>query len=69
MAFAISLWDLGLWLAVSSFLMLITSEISSPYYGRINLHIDLKRMRKIAIALGIAFLFVVSLKVISIIPV
>jgi hypothetical protein len=67
MSFALSLWDLGLWLAASSFLLLITSEVASPYYGRTNMLINLKRMRKIAFALGIAFLFVISLKIMAMI--
>ena len=67
MSFVLSLWDLGLWLAVSSILMLITSEVISPHYGRINMLLQFKRMRRVAIALGIAFLFISSLNIVSII--
>ncbi|MEM2759469.1 MAG: hypothetical protein QXU32_02635 [Nitrososphaerales archaeon] len=67
MAFVFSLWDLGLLFAVSSVTMLVASEIVSPYYGRINLLIEVKKMRKIAILLGLAFLLIASLRIASII--
>ena len=67
MAFMLSLWDLGLWLAASSIIMLVTSEVLSPHYGRINLLMEVKKMRKVAIGLGIAFLVVIAPKILTII--
>ena len=45
MAFVFSLWDMGLWLAASSIIMLVTAELLSPYFGRININIDIKRLK------------------------
>ncbi len=67
MVFMTSLWDIGIWLAVSSIIMLVTSEVVSPHYGRINMLIDFNRMRKVAVTLGIAFLLVASLNILSIV--
>lgn len=62
-----SLWDIGLWLGVSSAIMLIISEVLSPCYGRINLRIEFKKLRRMAIALALAFLFVISLNILSLV--
>ena len=43
MAFVFSLWDMGLLLAASSIIMLVTAELLSPYFGRINIIIDIKK--------------------------
>jgi len=67
MIFAASLWDIGIWLAASSIIMLVTSEVVSPRYGRINMLINFGRMRKIAIMLGVAFLLVASVNILSIV--
>jgi len=65
MTFMISLWDIGLWLAVSSFLMIVTSELISPHYGRINTVIEFKRIRRLALSVGIAYLCVASINIVS----
>jgi hypothetical protein len=59
----ISLWDLGVWLAVLSIIMLVTSEVLSPRYGKINMFIEFRKMRRAAIVLGISFLLVTSLNI------
>jgi hypothetical protein len=55
--------EVGLWLAVMAIITLITSEllITSPQSK--NFIIDKKRLRYTAIALGIAFMFTVILRV------
>ena len=65
MSFDISLWDLGIWFAFSSIIMLLVSEVVSPYYGRTNVLLEIKKMRKIAIGFGIAFIIIASLKAAS----
>jgi hypothetical protein len=67
MVFIASLWDIGVWLAASSIIMLVTSEVVSPRYGRINMLMNFSRMRKIAVMLSIAFLLVASLNILSIV--
>jgi Ca2+/Na+ antiporter len=60
MAFVFSLWDMGLWLAASSIIMLVTAELLSPYFGRINMNIDIKRLKRAAIVCGMAFLAIAA---------
>ena len=67
MIFAASLWEIGIWLAASSIIIMVTSEVVSPSYGRINMLMNFNRMRKIAVMLGIAFLLVASLNIFSIV--
>jgi len=64
--FAFSLWALGQWAGVSSIVMLMASEVAMPYYGRVNLLIDQKKLRIASIALGILFLLIAIMKIASI---
>jgi hypothetical protein len=66
-AFDVSIWDIGLWLAVSSIILLITSELLAPYYGRNRVAIDVKRLRAVAIASGIAFLIIAAIRIFTIV--
>jgi hypothetical protein len=65
MVFAFSIWDLSLWVAGSSILMLIASEFISPYYGRMNTIIDQKKLRWFAVGFGITFFVFTIAKAIS----
>jgi len=65
MTFTLTLWDLGLWLGLSSVLVLITSEIASWRYGRLDIFIEFHRLRKVTMVLGAAFLVVTLLNIIS----
>ncbi|MFQ5940560.1 MAG: hypothetical protein ACE5KA_02530 [Nitrososphaerales archaeon] len=67
MVFVISISELGLWVAVSAIVMLMVSEVASPYYGRMNFLLELKKLRMVAIAFGIAFIFIASTEIASII--
>jgi len=60
-------WDISLWLAVTSIILLATAELISPYYGRTNLLIDKKRLKQTALLLGILFLTTVAIRIYSII--
>jgi len=51
---------MGLWLAASSIIMLVTAELLSPYFGRINIIIDIKRLQRAAIVCGMAFLAIAA---------
>ncbi|MEM4232191.1 MAG: hypothetical protein QXM77_06640 [Candidatus Nitrosocaldus sp.] len=66
-AFAFNLWDIGLWLAVSSIILLITSELLAPYYGRMKMLIDVKRLRIVAIGSGLTFLVIAAIRISTII--
>ena len=64
MNFPMSMSDISLWLAVMAIILLITSEILSSatqYYG--NVVIDKKRLRLVAIALGLGFMATVVMRV------
>ena len=64
MIFPLSMSDLSLWLAVTAIILLVTSELlfsSTGYIGSIV--IDKKRIRLIALGLGLAFLATVIMRV------
>jgi len=64
MNFPMSIADISLWLAVTAIILLITSEILSSatkYSG--DVVIDKKRLRLVAIALGLGFMATVVIRV------
>ena len=60
----LSVSDVGLWLAVTAIILLITSELllSSPKFS-MRLNIDKKQLRIIALGCGIGFLITVVMRV------
>ena len=66
MNFPLPFWDISLLLAVIAIILLVTSEMLSSSYGRINIRIDKKRLNKIAIAVSIVFLATLVLRIIDI---
>lgn len=63
MSFPLSIFDISLWLAVMAIILLITSELlSSAEYLR-NIVIDKKRLRLVALALGVGFIVTVIIRV------
>ncbi len=67
MQFPLTFWDISLWLVVTTIILLVTAELISPYYGRTNLVIDKKRLRRAAFAVGILFLATVIIRIYQII--
>jgi hypothetical protein len=67
MNFPLSFWDLSLWLAVTAIILLITSELLSPYYGKTSLLINRKRLRNVATITAILFLITVAIRIYTII--
>jgi len=67
MQFPLTFNDVSLWLAVTSIILLITSELISPHYGRTNLLINKKLLRNTALILGTLFLLTVAIRIITII--
>jgi hypothetical protein len=66
MRFPLSLWDISLWIAVTAIILLVTSELLSPYsdyFG--DFVIDKTRLRLAAFALGVAFMCTVILHAIT----
>ena len=67
MIFPLNFWEISLWLAIAAVILLITSEILSPQYGKINIQINKKRLRNAAVAVSTLFLITVAIRVINII--
>jgi hypothetical protein len=67
MDFPLSFWDISLWLAVTAIILLVTSELISPYYGKKNLLINKKRLRNAALTVSTLFLVTVAVRVVTII--
>jgi hypothetical protein len=63
----LSFWDISLWLAVAATILLITSELISPYYGKTGLLINKKRLRSAALVTSAMFLITVALWIIGVI--
>jgi hypothetical protein len=64
---ALSFWDISLWLAVTATILLMTSELISPYYGKTGLLINKKRLRNVALMTSIMFLVTVAIRIVGII--
>lgn len=67
MNFPLSFWDVNMWLAVTAIILLITSELISPYYGKTNLLINKKRLKNVALVMSILFLVTVVIRIYGII--
>jgi hypothetical protein len=67
MNFPLSFWDISLWLAVTAIILLITSELLSPYYRKTSLLLNRKRLRNVSLAVSTLFLATVVIRIISII--
>ncbi len=59
-----SMSDISLWLAVMAIILLITSElISSATEHSVNIVIEKKRLRLVALALGLGFMATVVMRI------
>jgi hypothetical protein len=67
MNFPLSFWDMSLLLAVTAIILLITSELISPYYGKTKLAINKKRLRNIALTFSTLFLATVAIRIVILI--
>jgi len=66
MQFPLSLLDISLWLAVTSMILLVASELTSPRYGSAPL-INKKALKNIAILMLILFLITILIRIYEII--
>jgi hypothetical protein len=67
MQFPLGFWDLSLWTAVVAIILLITSELLSPYYGRTGIVINRRRLRLAALMVAFVFLGTVAYRVYEIV--
>jgi len=64
MKFPLSISDIGLWLAVTAIILLVTSELLFSSTGQLgNVAIEKKRLRLVALALGIGFMATVVMRI------
>jgi len=63
MLFPLTFWDFSLWLAVTAIILLATSELISPHYGKTSLIIEKKRLRQAALLLGILFMLTTVIRI------
>jgi len=64
--FPFSMSDISLWIAVMAIILLVTSELISPYSEHFgDFVIDKTRLRLVALILGAAFMVTVLLRVIA----
>ena len=63
MHFPLSLWDISLWIAITALILLITSELLTPYSEHFgDFVIDKTRLRLVALSCGAAFMATVLLR-------
>lgn len=67
MTFPLGFSDISLLLAITAIILLITSELLSPYYGKITILLDKRKLKNTALAFSILFLTTVAIRIISII--
>jgi hypothetical protein len=67
MRFPLGLWDLSLWAAVVAIILLITSELISPYYGRTGIVLNRRRLRIAALLVAFIFLTTVAYRIYQIV--
>jgi hypothetical protein len=67
MDFPLSFWDISLWLAITAIILLVTSELMSPYYGKTKVLINKKRLQNAALTVSTLFYITVAIRVITII--
>jgi len=63
MTFPLGFWDLSLWTAITAIILLATSELLSPYYGRTGIMINKKRLRIVALIVALIFLATVAYRI------
>ena len=67
MQLPLCLSDVSLWLAFTAIILLITSAIISPYYGKTGIPINKRRLRTAALTVGLLFMFTVFIRIYQII--
>jgi len=65
--FPFDFWNISLWLAVTSIILLITAQLASAYDGKATLIIDLKKLKTMALVIGVLFLVTVAMRIYGIV--
>lgn len=56
-------WNVSLWLAATSIILLITAQVVSAYDGPATLLIDSRKLKAAALTMGILFLATVAVNI------
>ena len=67
MAFSLSMWDLSLWLAASSIVLLVTSEVLLELIGENQVRVDRTRVRIAGFVVAILFLITIALRIFEVV--
>lgn len=65
--FPLDLCDASLILAITAMILLTLSIMFSPYYGKVNILINKKRLKNASLAFSVLFLITVAIRIITII--
>jgi len=65
--FPLTFWDLVVWLAVVTIILLATAEIVSSYYGEATLFIEKDRLGTAALILSLLSIIIAAMRVYQII--
>ena len=65
MNFPLGFWDVSLLFAVTAIVLLITSELLSPYYVKVNLKINRTRLKNSALLFSSLFLVTVAMRIVA----
>lgn len=60
-------WTVDLWLAVATIILLITAQLASSYDGPATLLVNMKRLKYVALVMGLLFLVTVAMRIYGII--
>ena len=67
MQIPLDFWNITLWFATTSIILLITVQLVSAYEGNATILIDQKKLRNTAIVMGMLFLVTVAMRIYGII--
>ena len=69
MMFPLTFEDISLLLAATGIILLATSELLSSRYGKVNILINKNKLKNVAVAVSLLFLFTVVIRIITMITI
>lgn len=67
MQIPLDFWNVSLWLALTSIILLITAQLVSAYDGPSMVLIDARKLKFVALTMGMLFLATVAIRIYTII--
>ena len=58
---SVTLGDIWVWITITAIIMLVTVELTSPNYNRINLLINRRKLRNLSYVFSIVFLIALAI--------